>query len=126
MYDPVSGRGKIPAPDYSKTAWYQEWLQECRRADTYMGKAANSTSKMDKEEARVEKEIDALFLARRKAYAMSNGPDRRAELKRISRRICYLRNRKANLEKQREIDRIRRTKQKAPQSAATELQGQSK
>lgn len=126
MYDPISGNGKIPAADYSKKAWYQEWLKECRRADAYMGKAANSTFKLDKEEAQVEKEIDALFLARRKAYNMPNGPDRRAELRRIGRRICYLRNRKVNLEKQREIDRIRRTKQKAPQPAATELQGQSK
>lgn len=33
MYDPISGRGKIPPPDYSGKEWYQEWMRECRAAD---------------------------------------------------------------------------------------------
>lgn len=36
MYDPISGRGKIPAPDYSAEPWYQKWRAECRSADKYI------------------------------------------------------------------------------------------
>lgn len=120
MYDPISGRGKIPAPDYSKTEWYQEWLQECRRADAYMGKAVQPTKSLDEQAAQLEKKLEALADARRMAYAMPDSPERRTKLRRISHRMSYLRNRKESLERQQEIDHARRAKQKAPQPAATE------
>lgn len=95
MYDPISGRGKIPAADYSGMEWHRMWLRECREADKLI------------ESGLASPELARSARGRRRLYAASDARERKR---------AYDRERKAR----------QRAKQKAPQTAGTELQDRHK
>ena len=72
MYDPISGRGKIPAPDYSGMDWYQTWRQECREADKLIEREHDAEIRMANTGRRGRKRMftPEQIKARRRARAM--------------------------------------------------------
>lgn len=104
MYDPISGQGKIPPPDYSEKEWYREWLQELRVVD----------ARIERECRGGIKEPTGAKPGRKRMYT----PEEIKAKRRERQRARYHANHAEMLRKGAE----RRAKQKALRTAATVTQ----
>lgn len=104
MYDPISGNGKIPPPDYSGKEWYRAWLQELRAVD----------ARIDREPA----ELTEKKPGRKRMYT----PEEIKARRRARQKTRYYIHHDEALRKGAE----RRAKQKALRTAATVTQGNAK